>query len=265
MAFTTRNDIVAAPKQRIPWAKTASRTAVNGAPFSVFDVAGSPGAGTLAGTNTANGIVPNDTIAGYPAINAFVGANKGAITRSLIQSTVAGLVVVYDRLFVAGAYAFNANVNLASQPSFATRVPNGTDFRGLEIWIEAVTAFTGNLSIAIGYTREDGTTGRTTGTIATGIAPTQGRCLRLNFQTGDSGIQRLDSVVATGSTAGTFNVMILRPLASYRVKFAGDGEVQDWGKTGMPEVFADSALYMIVTPDSTATGLPYVELDIANS
>jgi hypothetical protein len=265
MAFTTRNDIVNAPKQRIPWAKTGSRTSIALAPFSVFDVAGSPGAGTLAGTNTANGVVPNDAIAGYPGINAFAGANKGAISRTLIQNTVAGLVVVYDRLFVAGAYAFNANVNLASQPSFAARVPNGTDFRGLEIWIEAVTAFTGNLTITVTYTNQDGTTGRTTGAIATGIAPTIGRCIRLNLQTGDSGVQRIDSVVATVSTVGTFNVMILRPLASYRVKFAGDGEVQDWGKTGMPEVFADSALYMIVTADSTSTGLPYVELDIANS
>jgi hypothetical protein len=264
MAFTSRNDIVAAPKQRVLIAKTASRTSVANIPFSVFDLAGNPGAGTLAGSNTASGVVPTDLTTGYPPINAFSGANKGALTRLLIQNSVAGWVNIYDRLFLAGAYAFNANTSLASQPSYASRVPGG-DYRGTEIWIEAVTAFTGNLSIAVTYTNQDGVTSRTTGTIATGTAPIVGRCIRLNLQAGDTGVQRIDSVVATVSTVGTFNVMVLRPLGAVRVNAANMGEVQDWGKTGMPEVFADTALYMLVTADSTATGLPYVEVDIANS
>lgn len=264
MAFTTRNDIVAAPKQTVPLAKTASRTAVANAAFSVFDLAGNPGAGTLAGSNTANGVVPTDLTAGYPVLNAFVGANKGAVVRFEARNSVAGWIDVYDRVFVAGAYAFNANTALTAQPSYSGRMPNG-DFKGTEIWIEAVTAFTGNLSIAVTYTNQDGTTGRTTGTIATGIAPTVGRCIRLNLQSGDTGVQRIDSVVATVATVGTFNVMVLRKIGGYRVKFANDGEVQGWDKTALREVFADSALYMLITPDSTATGLPYVELDIANS
>ena len=44
-------------KQTIIFNKTASRTSVASIPFSVFDLAGNPGAGTLAVGNTANGIV----------------------------------------------------------------------------------------------------------------------------------------------------------------------------------------------------------------
>lgn len=264
MAFTSRNDIVAAPKQRVLFAKTASRTSIAAAPFSVIDLAGNPGAGTLAGSNTANGVVPTDATTGYPLISAFTGANKGAITRLLIQNSIAGWVNLYDRLFLAGAYSFNANTSLASQPSYSSRIPGG-DYKGTEIWIEAVTAFTGNLSIAVTYTNQDGTTARTTGTIATGVAPTVGRCIRLNLQAGDTGVQKIESVVASVATVGTFNVMVLRPLGAVRVNAANMGEVQDWGKTGMPEVFADSAFYVLVTADSTATGLPYLEINVANA
>jgi hypothetical protein len=63
--------------QRVRQLKTATRTSVAAIPFSVFDLAGDPGAGTLAGTSTAVGVVPTDATAGAPLINAFTGANKG--------------------------------------------------------------------------------------------------------------------------------------------------------------------------------------------
>ena len=45
MAITTMDQLIAAKTQRIPINKTASRTAVAAIPFSVFDLAGNPGAG----------------------------------------------------------------------------------------------------------------------------------------------------------------------------------------------------------------------------
>lgn len=263
MAITTIDGLIGALEQTLIFNKTASRTTIASIPFSVFDLAGSPGAGTLAVGNTANGIVPTDAIAGTPTINAFSGANSGYISRVNFGSTVACRMMLYDRLFSAGAYAFNANTTLASQPSFSARVPD-LDYKGLELWIEAVTAFTGSQSIAVTYTNQDGTTGRTTGTIATGVAPTIGRMLRLNLQAGDTGIQKIESVVSSVSTVGTFNVHILRKLWIGRVKFANDGDIHDFTKTGLPHIFADSSLFYIVQADSTATGLPTIDIDIVN-
>lgn len=264
MAITSLDLFIAAPSQRCSFLKTASRTSVATIPFSVFDVAGNPGAGVLAGTNTANGVVPTDATAGVPIINAFNGANKGYISNISFGNTVASRLTIYDLLFKAGAYAFNAATTLASQPSYSSRVLGGTDFNNTEIWLECVTAFTGNQTIVVTYTNQSGTAARTTGTIATGVAPIVGRMLMLPLQTGDTGVQKIESVTSTVSTVGTFNVLVLRRLWQGRVRAANDGDTHDFLKTGMPEIFADTAFFLSVTADSTATGIPEIQIEVIN-
>lgn len=264
MVITTPSGLLAAPKQRAVLQKTVARTSIAALPFSVIDLAGNPGAGTLAGTSVTAGVVPTDATAGFPVIDAFGGAATGYVTRFEFANTVASRLTVYDLLFKAGAYAFNAAQTLAAQPSYSTRVPGGTDFKGTEIWIEAVTVFTGNLSVAVTYTNQDGTAARTTGTIATGIAPTVGRMIRLPLQAGDTGVQKIETVTATVATVGTFNVLVLRQFAGGRVPIANGGDVYGPDRTGMPVVFADSALFLVVTPDSTSTGNPECIIEVAN-
>lgn len=264
MAITSLDGFIASAKQPLSMSKTASRTSIAAAWFSVFDLAGNPGAGTLAGSSTAAGVVPTDATAGCPVINAFGGGATGHIVQVDFGSSVASRMKIFDMLFKAGAYSFNANVTLASQPSYSGRVLGGTDFTDTQIWLEAVTAFTGNLSITVTYTNQSGTTGRSTGTVALGLAPTLGRMIQLPLAAGDTGVQRIDSVVATGSSAGTFNILVLRPLWSGRCRMANDGDVHDLAKTGMPIVYADSALIQAICADSTATGIPEIELVVAN-
>lgn len=263
--ITTRDGLIAAiaAGQEVGWLKTATRTAVAGIWTTILDLAGNPGAGTLAGSSTASGVVPTDATAGMPPINPFGGGATGHIAGLDFGSNVACRIRLYDLLFKAGAYAFNANVTLASQPSFGARIPN-SDYKGTQIWIEAVTAFTGNQTIQIGYTNQDGTSGRSTGAIATGVAPIVGRMLQLPLQAGDSGVQRIDSVVSTVSSAGTFNVLVMRRLCSARVRVANDGDNHPPEKVGLPIIFADSALYPIIAPDSTSTGLPELQILVAN-
>ena len=264
MAITTLDGYIASTKQKLAWTKTTARTTVANNWFSMIDVQGQPGAGTLAGANTANGVVPTDATAGYPVINAFSGANKGYLGKIEFANTVACRIALFDRLFLAGAYAFNANTTLATQPSYSSRIPGGTDYTGLELWSECVTAYTGNQSLAITYTNEAGTAARTTGTVATGIAPTVGRCFQMPLQAGDTGIQKIESVVGTVATVGTHNVMVLRPLWSGRVIAANSGDLHDMLRTGLFEVFADSALYVMIAADSTSTGLPECSIQIVN-
>jgi hypothetical protein len=264
MAINSYSDYIGAAKQKVRIVRTASVTSIAAMWTETLQAAGNPGAGTLAGSNTANGIVPTDSRSGFPLIDAFAGGAKGYIGPAVYRGSVAGGAMLYDRLFEAGAYAFNANTTLASQPSFASRVPGGTDFKGTEIWIEAVTAFTGNLSIAVTYTNQDGTTGRTTGTVATGIAPIIGRMVNLPLQAGDSGVQKIESVIATVSTVGTFNVLVIRPLVHFDVRFANAHDKQGPDKTGMPEVWADSCIGVLSQPDSTATGSFRCEFDVVS-
>lgn len=260
MAITTHDDWVNSQKQRITWMKTGTRTTVAATPFTVFDIAGNPGAGTLAIGNTANGLVPTDATAGYPVINTFSG-NLGYIGKVEFGSSVPCCLELYDRLFAAGAYAYNADVTLASQPSFSSRVLN-SNYNGLQIWVEAVTAFTGTPSIQINYLDQDGNAGDT-GVIAMPAALTVGRMFQIPLASGDSGVQQITRVRGTVATVGTFNVMIMRPLWFGRVITANGGDVHSYLKTGLPQIFDNSALYMILYTDSTAVGLPDATIQLA--
>ncbi len=262
MAIITLDGYIASGKQALQIIKTASRTTVANIWFSVFELAGNPGAGTLAGTSTAAGVVPTDATAGVPIINFSTGS--GYLTSVDFANTVACRMTVADMLFKAGAYAFNAAQTLASQPSYSSRVPSGTDFTGTQIWIEAVTAFTGNMSIAVTYTNQAGTPARTTGTVATGVAPTLGRMIQLPLQAGDTGVQKIETVTATVSTVGTFNVLVLKPKWSGRVPIANGGDTHAMDKTGLQDLYTDSALILLVNADSTSSGIPELQLEVAN-
>jgi hypothetical protein len=261
MAISTLDGLIAAVKRNVILQKTASRTSVANIAFSVFDQAGNPGAGTIAVGNTANGIVPTDAIAGYPMLATPAGTLY--INRILARSSVACWLNLYECLFSAGAYTFNADVTLASQPSYSARLPNAGDYNGLELWIEAATAFTGNQTVQINYLDQGGAAGDT-GAIATAVAPILGRMLSLPLASGDSGIQQITRVRSSVSTVGTFNVHVMRRLWGCRVNGANQGVVDSLLKTGLPKIFGDSALRLVVAADSTATGLPSLLMETAD-
>lgn len=264
MAILTNDGYIASAKQNAVWVKTTARTTVAGGWFSMFDLAGQPGAGTLAGSSTAAGVVPVDTDNGYPTINAFGSGNTGYLSRVAWASTVVKHIRVYDRVWLGGAYAFNANTAVTS-PSWSSRVPGGTDYTSLEIWVEQVTAATGNQAVNVTYTNADGVTSRTTGAVGIAAAPTVGRCWQLPLQAGDNGVQAISNVAGSTATVGTFNVMVLRRLWEGSVYVAGLGGVNTYLETGLPEVFANSALYVLVNaPSGTSSGLPNLMLEVAD-
>lgn len=272
MAISTFDGFIAAAKQQATLMKTASRTAVATAWFSLFDLAGNPGAGVLAGTSTTAGVVPDDTTVGCPLLTDFGASNTGYLAQVEFSSTVAGRLALFDMLFKAGAYGFAAGTTtLSAQPSYAARIPS-SDYSSTQIWIEVSTAFaTGTAwQVQVTYTNQSGTTGRSTVILPASAAAalTQGRMYQLALQAGDSGVQKIESVIVTNGgtamTAGAFNVLVLRRLWSGRARLANDGGVADMAATGLPQLFQNSALVMLAAPDSTATGVPEVQMVIAN-
>jgi hypothetical protein len=263
MSIITLDGYIAAVKQLLTWMKTGTRTLTSSAPYTVFDIAGQPGAGALNIGNTANGLVPTDAVAGYPVIGSFGGSALGYISRVEFGSSTPCRLYLYDRLFAAGAYAFGADITLASQPLYSSRVPNA-DYNGLQLWLEAVTAFTGNLSVQIDYLDQDGNSGNT-GVIDTDLELPVGRCFQIPLAAGDSGIQKINRVSASVASAGTFNVMVLRPLWAGRVRSINDGDIHDFLKTGLPQIYADSALYVLIAVDGVAVGNPLMTLQVASA
>jgi hypothetical protein len=268
MAITSLDQYIAAAKQRVTYLKSVAMTATGFAPHTMIAQAGNPGAGVLAGTSVAAGVVPDDTTAGFPAL--FSPGGVSYLSKVEFGNTVASRMGIYDLLWKGGAYPFNASQTLSGQPAISGRCPDyagGSTFgNGIEIWLECVTAFTGNITVAVTYTNSAGVTGRTTGTFAPAVAPILGRMIQMPLQSGDSGVQKIESVTATIATVGTFNVLLMRPLwTSGRVKLPGDGDIHDMLKTGMPVVYNTSALYLVVQPDSGSSGIPELNLEIASA
>jgi hypothetical protein len=270
MAITTYAGYKAANKQQVDCINITSVTSVANGMFSCWN-------GTLAGANTANGVVPTDADTSLPNYNAgidsFGAGTKGYLTRAVFINQGAnssnGMGILFDMVFKAGAYAFNANTTLASQPSYAARMPGGTDYTDTEIWFECVTAFTGNLNLTVTYTNQAGTAGRTTGLFAPGNTPTVRRSFRMPLQAGDTGVQQINSVVSTVATAGTFNILVLRRLNMGKVASSQELRIPnvngaDVLMTGMPEVFDNSCLTMMQLCDGTTTGQPYFMAEVAS-
>jgi hypothetical protein len=273
MAITTLDGWVASAKSYLSLMKSASRTTVAASWFSTFDLAGNPGAGVLAGTSTASGVVPTASTVGTPNINAFGGGNTGYLSQVDFGNTVPCRMKLFDMLFKAGAYAFSAGTTtLTTQPSYSSRVPSGTNYGDTQLWIEVSTAFaTGTAwQVQVTYTNQSGTAAQSSIILPATTAAnlTQGRMYQLALAAGDTGLQKVESVIVTNGgtamTAGAFNVLVVHPIWSGRVKNSNDGDIHGLDKTAMPVVYATSAITLVVNADSTSTGVPELEFVISN-
>lgn len=279
MAIVSMDNYIASVKQDVVYTKTASRAAVaNTGWWTVRDLAGNPGATaalTTAGAATT-GSVPTDAVAGFPIINAFGGAATGYLTGAEFTCSVASRMALDDILWWSAGVSLltAATTTFSTQPSYSSRVPGGTDYTGLKLFVEIAsitTAGTAGPTVTVTYTNQAGTAARTTGAVALGIMATAwvGRWIELPLQSGDSGIQKVESItvntVATGNTVLTGNVIVARPLWSARVSVANGGDSHDPFKCGFPICYADMAVAMRVYPDGASTGSPDVTFQIANN
>lgn len=270
MAINTLDDYIGSAKQIVTYSKMTARTTVANGWFSLFDIAGNPGSGTLAGTSTSAGVVPTDATAGCSLITFSTGT--GYLATVDFGNTVASRLQLVDILWKGGAYAYNSGTtSLSSQPSYSSRVPGGTDYTGTQIWIEVVAAMTSATTwhAECTYTNQSGATTHTTVSLGSTTAAnlTIGRMYQLPLQSGDSGVQKIESVVVTtgSAAAGSFNVLVVRPLWSGRVSTVNAGDCHGIDRTGMPIVYTDSALAVFVNADSTSSGLPDLTFEIASA
>lgn len=267
MAITTMDGLVAAlaGAQRLILQK-ASVTAVAGFYYSLWSATGNPGAGTLTIGNTTTGLVPTDATAGSPVIAAFTGANTGYLGTFDASLAQAGVLSVYDRLFHVGSIAANAaaTTTLSTQPSYAARVP-GSNWACCELWLE-INVVIPATAVAVTVSYQDGDNVTRTATLDTSLtgAPTM-RMLPFRLANA-TGIQRVNSItVATPAASGSFNVMVQRNLVDHTVVNANIGRPKkNPFDTGLPIIFADSCLAMMVLATTTSTGVLFAEGAVIN-
>lgn len=273
MAITGLDSVLAGYKQRFYFMKTNSVTTVAGLPYTLIDRSGNPAAGSLNPSQTTNGLVPTDATAGFLPIAAFAGSNKGYLSRLELSITAAGTLELYDCLFMAGQTTIptsgTTTVSLTSIPSFATRVPyksdgSTRDWSLVELFIMCSTALSNHAhTTSIDYTDQDGNAGNT-GNMSTQNLPVN-RLVRMPLATGDTGVQSITGYKVNGATSSTGSVSVLAMRKICAIRALGFSNVLGPDQTGLPEVFADSAIMPVAIMDSTSSALPYLYFEIVEA
>jgi hypothetical protein len=273
MAITTLDGLIGAYKQRIPYIKTNSVTTVAGQPSFLIDRAGFPVAGALNINQVTNGVVPVHTDAGYPTLDAPQGSNKMYISRVEVSCPVATTIWLFDVLFRAGQTTIptsaTTTVSLTSRPSFQARVPylsNGStrDYSLVELYLFSSVAWSNHAHTAsIDYLDQGGAAGNT-GNVSTQNIIVN-RILRCPLASGDTGVSDVTgyNVNGIGSATGSVSVLAMRRLGKFRTA-GGLSSIYGPDYTGMPEIFATSALAAISLADSTSSSTPDITIEIAH-
>lgn len=269
----TLDKILGSYKQRLALMKNQSGTAVAGQPYTTHDRTGWPLNRALAVGDVTNGLVPVSTDTGFAALEAPQGSNHLYLSKVEIGAPVAMSVWLFDVLFWAGATTIpttgTTTVALGSPPSFQSRVPymaDGTTRAYNEVSLFSFPSTAGSAhahSISIDYLDQGGAAGNT-GNIVTNAIPVN-RLLMHALAAGDTGVSGITGYKVNGVTSatGAMNIMAARSLGRYRT-LGGLSSIYGPDYTGLPELFANSAILIVVMADSTATSTPYVNIEIAH-
>jgi hypothetical protein len=241
MAITTVNGIVGGGKQTLTWAKTSmSNVAAAGVFTSAWNMAGTPGAGTLSAGNTTTGTTFTDATTGAPTFTNPGGGNNSYISKLWFNATQVGTWILFDRVVGVGALTPGTGTyaSLAVADISSSRIGDGGD---CELWAETVTTLGAATSVqTVVYTDADSNSKTATLTLAQTAAPNM-----LPFVMGAAparGIKGITSASGASGTTGSFNILIMRRLLEVNIDVANSGKVLDFAQTGFPRVYDDSCL-----------------------
>ncbi len=268
MAITTPSALLSAfnTAQRRSFLKTIGTGEAAGTFSSLWKVGGLPSAGaTPSNTSGLNGSIPTDATLGAFSFTNPTAPAISNILRFGAVSTIAMRLIVYDRLWHnSGMSGTQTTVDTTlSTPADLTRPDaNGA---GTELWHEVYTAVGATVTtLNVRYTNQDGTTlQQATGAfppLNTSGAPLAGVMGPMTLASGDTGIRKATAYHLTASTtaAGDFGLVIMRRLLEIPISAANIGAVMDFAACGMPQVYDDSCIAMMVllsaTTAATLTG-----------
>jgi hypothetical protein len=205
---------------------------------------GTPGAGIASGSYTS-GTNYTYSSATTGAISYTNGATKNWLAKWFATSTIAGTLILVDRLWSCSGMGFAASTyTVTTSGSLPARITdNGV---GCSLWVEQyVAAGAASGTLVANYVAPGG--GNEVGTIPAVVsAPLIGQIQPVPLAAGATGIKSLTSVVTNATwTSGTFGMTILKPLAAISLPLAGIGNTLDWATLGLPDLPSDACLSFI--------------------
>ena len=263
MAITTEDQLVAAlvNGNKFPILKASATSEGAGTLHSLWKVTGNPAAGVNPPLFSAgSGYIPTRTTQGaFPFTNPTNDAYLGKLGA---QGGTIGTLIIYDRLWACSGFG---TVVLTEQtittPGTLTPARDPNNGADVEPWLEVYTApgATGATWTFKG-TDADGNANRTWTYTHPANAESVGQMMPL-YPGGASPASKLGCRVptsfqasASSGTAGDIGVTLLRRLAEIPLTAANVGIVLDAFALGLPDVYDDACLAMMVQCSTTNTG-----------
>lgn len=255
MAITTLDGALAGMQPPTFYAKGVSGTLVAGRPFSPFYTAGVPAAASAPAPGIAGAALTS--YGGQIPIPA--ASNNTHLARfSGVSSAQAGMLLLCDRLWHnSGIVVTTTTAQTVNSATWPARDINGaTSGAGVCIGLEVVTATgAGAATPSISYTNSGGTGSRTSTTVDTYAASSAvGAFYRLGLQTGDVGVQSIQSVtLGVSMTSGSVALVAYRVLATLELSAAGLPNAVDALTSGMPRCYDTTVPFLLYIPQTTTT------------
>lgn len=247
--------------QNIFWHKVnrvagvAATNPIAGRLASLWRYDGQPGGGSIP---TVGEITTSATSGAMPIVSA-TGGRDLYMTQAWGTGTVAGTLLLYDRLYHIGGLNGTTTTAQTVQGSPASpQLTRNVSGLGNFAFVEIYTAIgTTSRNITMSYTNELGVSGRTSVATAIGAAGFLeiSRVILLTLQSGDKGIQSVQSVTINTSTgtAGNFGVTIGKIIGYIGVGAPGAPGWRDYivGLPGIPLIEPGACLSLLWSPNTT--------------
>ena len=219
---------------------------------SMLKVAGLP---TAFGPNptTVNGDIPTNTTTYSLNLPTISGGNKCYLSNFVAQSTVAGSLILYDRLWHNSGLVGNVATAQTFTTPTLTRYSDGV---GVEIWLEFYSAIGATATtFTVTYVDADGVT-RTCTYAHPANAETVGQMITFVMPTGSRGVKSISQIqlAATTGTAGNFGLVLMKRIATLPITIPNVATNLDAFGLGMPEIQPNACLCTMLACTTTTTG-----------
>lgn len=262
MAITTLDGAIAGMRPPQSFHKASATAEGAGTFHSLFLTAGLPGAGSTPPAYSAgSGYTCSRTTTGAIPYTNPTGGALSYLARIAASGATAGTLILYDRLWTCSGFVTNSTSlqSITTPGSIPARDRNAsTDGDGVELWGEVYTApGTTTATWTATYTDSAGNTGQTSTYTHPANAESVGQMLYFPLAAGDVGVRAPEAFqcsVSSGS-AGNVGFTLLRRIAELPISQVNVAAFVDLVSAGMPQIYDDSCLALMVHCSATNTGI----------
>lgn len=233
---------------------------------SLWRVPGQPGSGSIPTTSSLGGqVYDTDSLGALKYSNISNPSNSHYLARFSGMSTIAGMLILYDRLWSCSGLNLGSTTPHAVSP--LPTLPNRPDAtgEGVELWFEIYTTgstgFTAPVFYSASYVNSQNVSGRfATFAIPAGgtTVPAIGQMYKLELDSGDTGVRTVSGLTGSLNSATNANTsggfVLLRRICEIPLAINNSGLVLDAFQTGLPFIHSGSCLSLAILASTTITG-----------